>query len=38
MYGDILYNQSQKLIFLWKKESVQDKATLAILGATQGTL
>ena len=36
-YGDIIYDQPQNESFCEKLESVQCKATLAIIGAVQGT-
>ena len=36
-YGDIIYNQPQNKPFCEKIESVQNKATLSITGAIQGT-
>ena len=36
-YGDIIYDQPQNESFCEKLESVQCKATLAIIGTVQGT-
>ena len=36
-YGDVIYDQPQNETFCEKLKSVQDKTTLAITGAIQGT-